>query len=138
MLRVFASFALVALLTACAGSHSSAGIPSSDSSAGRSRVAGTCCTLWWSKKRLTLRDGVMARAVLTFWSRNGYFFYPADCEHGSQISVATGRTWGDPSTYEHVVVKFKTQGPGPDRCAITAVLNNTGSPPLATLKLRID
>ena len=139
MLRVFASMGFLALLTACATSQSMPAVSSGTSWSRQSTSLkpATCCDISWNKKRVILHQGVMARGVLTFWAKNGYFFYPIYCANGSQISVATGRTWGDPNAYEHVIVRFETQSPGPDKCSITAVLNDTGSPPLAYLILRV-
>lgn len=141
MLRALASIGLLALLTACATSPSSPALPSGAPSSvlGVSSASGSCCNIFWNKKRLTLRYGSKPtmNAVLTYWAPNGYYLSPLYCRSGSQISVMQGRTWGNPSGYEHVKYSFTTQGAGPDRCALDAILNNTGSPPIAILNFRI-
>lgn len=76
-------------------------------------------------------------AVLTYWAPNGYYLTPLYCQNGSQITETPGRTKGSPSGYERVKYSFTTQGPGPDDCVVDAVLGNTGSPPIAVLKIRI-
>jgi hypothetical protein len=75
--------------------------------------------------------------VLKYWGPNGYFFTPIYCEHGSQISVTTGRTWGDPSAYEYTRFSFKAESSGPDSCQLIAWLQNTGSPPVSVINLYI-
>lgn len=77
-------------------------------------------------------------AVLTYWAPNGYYLTPLYCANGSQITDTAGRPKGSPSGYERVKYSFTTQSRGPDSCAIDAVLNNTGSPPIAILKIRIQ
>jgi hypothetical protein len=139
MLRVFASFAFIALLAACAASQSSPAVPQGTLSnqSGIARASGSCCNIFWNKKRLNLHYGGSEKAELTYWGVNGYYLYPVQCDNGGQITVTQGRTWGDPSQYEHTKFLFSTISPGPDRCSLTAVLNNTGSPPIAVIKLNI-
>jgi hypothetical protein len=140
MVRLFASFALIALLAACASSQSSPGVPPGTSSSLHriSPASGSCCSIFWNKRRVNLHyGGKPQRAVLAYWGPNGYYFEPVYCKNGSQISVTTGRTFGNPSAYEHVIVKFQAESEGPARCTLIAVLNNTGSPPLAPIQLNI-
>jgi hypothetical protein len=136
MLRILTSIGL-ALLTACAASNPSP-VPSNASRFQQeSRASGSCCNIFWNKKRLNLRYGATYKAELTYWGPNGYYLYPVYCKNGGQINVTPRRTWGNPDQYEHTTFLFSTISPGPDRCGLTAVLNNTGSPPVAVIKLNI-
>lgn len=138
MLRYVASLAVIAILGGCASSSATPSAPSDIAqSHGTDVASATCCNLFWNKQRLKLRYGAKPKkAELTYWATNGYFFYPVDCSHGSQISVTPGRTWGNPRTYQHVIVKFAAESARSDRCSLTAVLN-TGSPPLAVIELDV-
>ncbi len=142
MLRLFASVAFIATLAACASSQPAPNLPSGASS-GLQRVSpasGSCCDIFWNKKRLNLRYGSKPTmdAVLRYWAPNGYYLTQIYCQNGSQITATPGRTWGDPSGYKRVKYSFTTHSSGPDRCGVTAVLNDTGSPPVAVLKIRIE
>ena len=99
----------------------------------------TTGTIYWSKQRLHLKypSASHGQAVLTYWAPNGYFTYGPTCDHGSQVRITTHRHWGNPSAYMHVVYWFKALNAGPDDCYFTAILNNTGSPPLSTITLQI-
>jgi hypothetical protein len=141
MRRLLSAIGLLVFLAACGAPQSASSIPAGTSSSRQpnSHASGSCCNIYWNKKRLSLKyaSKSSAKATLTYWAPNGYFFDPVECQHGSQISVDPRGSWGDPSGYEHVIVKFTARSAGPDQCAITAVLNGTGSPPLASLRLRI-
>lgn len=139
MLRIFVSFAVLALLCACTSSSSAPSVPARTvlSPQKVTSASGSCCNIFWNKKRLDLRGSARQRAELTYWAPNSYYLTPVDCKNGGKISVTPGTSWGDPSGYMHVKYWFQAQSPGPDRCGITAVLNGTGSPPLAVLKLHI-
>jgi hypothetical protein len=78
------------------------------------------------------------KALLTYWAPNGYFTEPVYCKNGGKISATAHRKYGNPSAYMHVVFWFKALSAGPDECGFTAVLNNTGSPPIAVIELHID
>jgi len=73
--------------------------------------------------------------VLNFWAPDGYFTEPLYCQNGSQIAISHGKAQGNPSGDEHVAYTFRAKGAGPDSCSYDAVLNNTGSPPIAILHL---
>jgi hypothetical protein len=95
--------------------------------------------IFWSKAhvRLTYPAHAPKQVVLTYWGPDGYFTYPMDCQNGSTIAIAHGKPHGDPSGYERVIYSFRAESAGPDTCSYDAVLNNTGSPPITTLKLTI-
>lgn len=99
----------------------------------------TTGTISWSKTKLKLPYPPRGKkeVVLKFWGPNGYFTYPMDCQNGSKIAISHGKIKGDPSGYEHVVYTFRAKNAGPDTCSYDAVLNNTGSPPIAILHLAI-
>jgi hypothetical protein len=140
MLRILASLALAALVTGCTDSQSSAGLPSGTSSGQLeiSRASGSCCNIYWNKKRVDLRYGAKAaKAILTYWAPNGYYTEPPYCKDGGSFSATPGRSWGNPSGYEHVAYSFQAEGPEPDRCGFTAVLSGTGSPPIAVIEVNI-
>lgn len=141
MLRTIIWGTLLATLAACTSGASTPG-----TSIGAAQVrqgflpgSGSCCNISWNKKRLNLRydSKPTMDAVLTYWAPNGYYLTPFYCQNGSQIIATPGRSKGSPSGYMRVKYSFTTQSPGPDDCAVDAVLNNTGSPPIAILKIRI-
>jgi hypothetical protein len=95
--------------------------------------------IYWSKAQLRLPyPHGEKRAVLTYWAPNGYFTYRYSCGNGSKLAISTGRTWGNSSGYKHIVYRFQAETKGPDTCGFTAVLNNTGSPPTASITLKVD
>ncbi len=95
--------------------------------------------IYWRPIQLDLSYRAKSRAesVLTYWGPNGYYTEPPFCKKGATFSATAHRRYGNPSTYMHVVYRFKALSPGPDDCTFTAVLNNTGSPPIAILRLHI-
>jgi len=136
MHRAYLSAACAAALLAdCGGSHSSptptSVVPESRDSFGN---------IYWNKHRLNLHSppAPHAKAVLTYWAPNGYYIVGPTCKHGGTISATTHGSWGDPSGYMHVNYWFKARSAGPDECGCSAILNNTGSPPIAPIKLHID
>jgi hypothetical protein len=96
--------------------------------------------IYWSKARLRLPypPSSPGKATLTYFGPDGYYTYPVYCKNGGKISATPHRKFGNPKAYLHVVYWFKAQTPGPDDCSFTAVLNNTGSPPIAIIKLHIN
>jgi hypothetical protein len=141
-LRVLTIVAVVAVFAGCGNPQSSLGGPNiaPAGSRGASPATGSCCNIFWNKNRLRLPYPTKghAQAVLTYWAPNGYFTYPIYCQNGGQISATAHRTWGNAQGYMHVVYWFKAKSAGPDRCSFTAVLSDTGSPPFAIIRLRIE
>ncbi len=124
-----------AILAGCGGSHSTpAGasiVPASRDSFGN---------IYWNKRRLNLRypPASHAKAVLTYWAPNGYYTVGPACKHGGMVSATAHGSWGDPSGYMHVNYWFKARSAGPDKCGFSAILENTGSPPIAPIELHIE
>jgi hypothetical protein len=128
--------ATVAMLDSCGAPHGQLATPSTMSQSSRQANG----NIYWSRNRLRLPypSRSHGRAILTYFGPDGYFTYPVFCKRGGSVSATPHRTFGNPSSYLHVVYWFKAQTPGPDDCAYTAVLNNTGSPPIAIVKLHIE
>jgi hypothetical protein len=127
--------AAAGLLTGCGGSSpASAPVPNAPAQSGL-----TTGTIYWHPQhvRLSYPARTAVRARLTYWGPDGYFTQPMYCDHGGQISDRVGKPHGNPSGYMHVVFSFKATSKGPATCNFDAVLNNTGSPPIAVLLLRI-
>jgi hypothetical protein len=94
--------------------------------------------IYWNKSALRLQsDGEHAQAILTYWGPDGYFTQPGYCKNGGRISATTHGRSGKRTGYVHVVYWFKALTHKPDQCGFSAVLNNTGSPPIAVIKLHI-
>lgn len=125
-----------ALLAGCGGGVSPR--PSAAALAPAVRQSSTG-NIYWSKSKLKLQYPPLGKkeVVLNFWAPNGYFTEPMYCRNGSTIAVSHGKAKGNPSGYEHVVYSFRATKAGPDSCDYDAVLNGTGSPPIAILHLVI-
>lgn len=95
--------------------------------------------IYWNKKGVHLRYPSIshARAELSYFGPDGYYTLPVYCKNGGQISATTHRQWGNPKNYLHVEYWFQAQSAGPDDCSFTAILSNTGSPPIAILKIHV-
>jgi hypothetical protein len=93
--------------------------------------------IYWNKTRVRLPLRGHAEAVLSYWGVDGYYTEPNYCRNGGQFSATVHRTWGNPKKYLHVLYWFRAKTRLPDECAFTAVLNNTGSPPIAVIELTI-
>jgi hypothetical protein len=95
--------------------------------------------IYWRPRRLSLPypSKAHAEAVLSYWGPDGYFTETSYCKNGGRFSATPHRQYGNPSKYRHVVYWFKALSPGPDDCTFTVVLDNTGSPPIAILRLHI-
>lgn len=126
---------LAAALAGCAGAQSPIGSTSAPSAQQRYSSG----NIFWNKAGVRLHYAAMhpARAVLSYWGPDGYFTEPLYCKHGTQISAKHGRSRGNPSGYLHVTYFFRALGQGPDECQFSAVLNNTGSPPIAIINLHV-
>jgi hypothetical protein len=126
---------VLGFLTACQGNSQ---VPGTASTA-EAQSALSTGNIFWKPPRLRLRypAEAKARATLTYWGPDGYFTEPISCNNGGQISDRAGKPYGSPSGYMHVVYSFKAMSKGPATCGFDAVLNNTGSPPIAVLELRI-
>ncbi|HEY2473670.1 MAG TPA: hypothetical protein VGI19_02605 [Candidatus Cybelea sp.] len=126
-----------AALTACGGSQPTApAVPASANAAVKPSYNGN---IYWNKHGVQLRyqSNSHGRAELSYFGPDGYYTEPIYCKHGGQISATTHRQWGNPKEYLHVEYWFQAQSSGPDVCSFTAILNNTGSPPIAILNLHI-
>lgn len=126
-----------AMLAGCGGSQPSTPVVGS---APLQRVLGASMgNIYWNKAHLFLKYPPYFRkkAVLTYWAPNGYYAEPPYCKREGTFSATAGRQSGNPKGYMHVVYWFEAKSAGPNDCAFTAVLNGTGSPPIAVLKLRI-
>ncbi|HEX3369877.1 MAG TPA: hypothetical protein VHS56_09910 [Candidatus Cybelea sp.] len=125
-----------ALLIGCAG-----GVASSPQAppAHAARPASSGGNIYWGKGKLKLQYPPHGKKedVLHFWGPDGYFTEALYCEHGSQVAITHGKIKGDPSGYQYVTYTFHAKSAGPDSCSFDAVLNNTGSPPIAVLRLVI-
>lgn len=122
-----------ALLAGCGG-----GIGSAPSAASVAAVRqASSGNIYWSKGKLKLTYPPHGKksVVLNFWAPDGYFTDPMYCQNGSKIAVSHGQVSGNPSGYEHVTYSFRAKSAGPDSCSYDAVLNNTGSPPIAILHI---
>jgi hypothetical protein len=95
--------------------------------------------IYWNKKSVRVRSSSLkgARAELSFFGPDGYSTYAPYCKNGSALTATPHRQWGNPKKYLHVAYRFTTASAGPDDCSFTVVLDNTGSPPFATLKIHI-
>jgi len=94
--------------------------------------------IYWSKASLRLKDnGGHGEAILSYWGPDGYYTEPLYCKNGGRISATIHGRSGKKTGYVHVVYWFKALTHGPDQCGFSAVLNNTGSPPIAVIELRI-
>ncbi len=141
----FLSVCSVAIIaTACGTVQTQAGAPQTlpEAAAARRPAAGSGSTgnIYWNKGALHLRYPAKyhAKATLSYWAPNGYFTLPISCRHSGKIDASRHRLSGNPSGYMNAVYWFSAKSAGPDDCSFTAVLNNTGSPPIATLTLYID
>jgi hypothetical protein len=129
-----------AILAACGTTSSPLGAPAGGQVAQSAPATHGTGNIYWNKRRLHLNydRGHWESAVLSYWAVDGYFLEPPYCKHGGQFLANPGHSWGNPQKYMHVLFKIRASSPGPDECALTAVLNNTGSPPTATLKLKLN
>jgi len=133
---LFGVYVFAGVLAGCASTSQAASeVPSIQT---QSRL--TTGNIYWQPQRVRLPYPAKSsvRARLTYWGPNGYFTEPIACDHGGQISDRAGKPYGNPSGYMHVVYSFKAMTEGPATCGFDAVLNNTGSPPIAVLELRIE
>lgn len=121
----------VALLAGCAGAPSPYTLGSA--------FPASTVNIYWNKASLHVKyaPGVHGQAILSYWGPNGYYTDPPTCKNGGKISATARRTWGNRSKYLHVLYWFKARSKGPDYCTFTAILDNTGSPPIATIEVRI-
>ena len=135
MRRFFAIGSCAALLSACAGGVASS--PQTGAAPGAAMRPASTGNIYWSKGKLHLAYPPHGKksTVLNFWGPDGYSLQPLSCQNNSKIAITHGKVQGDPSGDEHVVYTFRAKSAGPDTCALDAVLDNTGSPPIAILHL---
>ncbi|MGC9993448.1 MAG: hypothetical protein ABSD52_13785 [Candidatus Cybelea sp.] len=94
--------------------------------------------IYWNKPALRLKgDGARRQAILSYWGPDGYYTEPVYCKNGGRISATTHGHSGKRTGYVHIVYWFKALTHNHDQCGFSAVLNNTGSPPIAVIELRI-
>ncbi|MGA7356192.1 MAG: hypothetical protein WA431_09930 [Candidatus Cybelea sp.] len=126
---------LTAVLVGCTGAQS----PIGSAPAPSAQQQYSSGNIFWNKASVRLRYGEIrpAKAVLTYWGPDGYYTAPLYCQRGTQISAKHGRDHGNPSGYLHVTYFFRALSRGQDECQFTAILNNTGSPPIATISLHV-
>jgi hypothetical protein len=95
--------------------------------------------IYWSRPslRLAYPSKSYVYATLTYWAPNGYFTARHYCKRKGEFSATPHRRSGNSHGYMNVVYWFKATTRGPNTCALTAVLNNTGSPPLSTIELLV-
>jgi hypothetical protein len=92
----------------------------------------------WNKSTIHVYKSKASTATLTFWARDGYFTYPMTCQNGSKVTATPGTVHGNPNRYDHVKFSFVVKTAKADQCYYTAVLNNTGSPPLTTIEIYLN
>ena len=139
MLRSIGFLALVIVLAGCSPSGSQPNLVQYAPVAAQFAPASHGkYNIFWNKKSLNLSygDKMPAKAVLTYWAPSGYYT-DESCNNGGKFSATPGRTWGNPRAYKHVLYSFEAQSAGRARCGFAAILNNTGSPPIASLTLNI-
>jgi hypothetical protein len=130
----------VAVTAACASPN---GVPSSVSpTSGASALLSRpndYGNIRWNKSSVHVyKSKRSASATLAFWARDGYFTYPIACQNGGNIVATPGTVHGNPKRYDYVKYTFVAKTAKADTCGFTAVLNNTGSPPLTTLTLYVN
>ena len=136
-----AAIIATALLAGCSTASSPSTSPAVPQSVSRAVPASHGYgSIFWNKISLRLppKGHGHAEAVLSYWAVDGYFTEPNYCRDGEQFSATAHRSWGNPKKYMHVLYWFKAKSRGADECEFTAVLNSTGSPPIAIIQLDIQ
>ncbi len=140
MMRILSALLVAAALTACNASQH-ADLPAAQPNVGTAQRANPNYNgnITWNKNAVRLRYPLTkhARAELSYFGPDGYNTLPVYCKNAGEITTTPHRQWGNPKKYLHVEYWFQAQSAGPDDCSFTAILNNTGSPPIAILKIHI-
>ncbi|MFY9709655.1 MAG: hypothetical protein WA668_12250 [Candidatus Cybelea sp.] len=140
MRRLLPALLAAAASTACSASQP-ANPPAAQSDVGTVQRAklNYSGNITWNKNAVRLRypSTKHARAELSYFGPDGYYTLPVYCKNAGEIATTPHRQWGNPKKYVHVEYWFQAQSAGPDDCSFTAILNNTGSPPIAILKIHI-
>jgi hypothetical protein len=138
-LRAAPALALLLTAAACASGGTSSVAPSA-SSAGLPAVrTNDYGNIRWNKDAIHVYESKgQKNAVLTFWARDGYFVTPIHCQNGGTFDATAGKTHGNPNRYDHTRYEFTAVSKKPDTCTFTAILANTGSPPIATLTVDLN
>src|SRR5580692_8796214 len=132
-----ATFALI-VLAACASPTGVSGGPSAALSVPAART-NDYGNIRWNKPSLHLFKSKGAQtALLSFWAKDGYFTYPMSCQNGGKVVATPGKVAGNPNRYDHVKYSFVAKTGKADQCTFSAVLNNTGSPPITTITLYLN
>jgi hypothetical protein len=134
--RVASGGVLAAVLAGCGTAQPQAG-PAAP--LGQDVAKGSMGNIYWSRARLNLAypSKSYVYATLTYWAPNGYLTAPHSCKRKGTFAAVPHRRSGNPHGYMNVVYWFKATAPGPNTCALTAILKNTGSPPLSTIELAV-
>jgi hypothetical protein len=129
----------LAALTACASPAGVSDAPSAASLSTPTVRTNDYGNIRWNKAAVHVyKSKNAAIALLTFWAKDGYFTYPISCQDGGQFVATPGKGKGNPNRYDRVKYSFVAKTGKPDQCTFTAVLNNTGSPPIATLTVYLN
>jgi hypothetical protein len=126
----------LAALAACGSPATVPGSPSGAPAAVRTNDYGN---IRWNKAAVHVyKSKIGTTALLTFWAKDGYFTYPISCPNGGKFVATPGTVTGNPNRYYRVKYSFVAKTGKPDQCTFTAVLNNTGSPPIARLTVYLN
>ncbi|HXM06488.1 MAG TPA: hypothetical protein VN936_03450 [Candidatus Acidoferrum sp.] len=129
----------LAALTACASPAGVSDAPSAASLSTPTVRTNDYGNIRWNKSSIHIYKSKGPKsAVLTYWAKDGYSTYPISCQNGGSFGAQQGKTSGNPNRYDHVKYSFVAKTGKPDQCTFTAVLNNTGSPPIATLTVYLN
>jgi hypothetical protein len=137
LLQAASAILALATVTACASPATVPADPSpAPAPAARTNDYGN---IRWNKATVHIYKSKSApSATLTFWAKDGYFTYPNSCQNGGKFVATPGSVTGNPNRYDRVKYSFVAKTGKPDQCTFTAVLNNTGSPPIATLTVYLN
>jgi hypothetical protein len=137
LFQVASATLALAMVTACASpATTAAGLFASRAPAARVNDYGN---IRWNKVAVHVyKSKSGSSATLTFWAKDGYFTYPNSCPSGGKFVATPGNVKGNPNRYERVKYSFVAKTSKADQCTFTAVLNNTGSPPIATLTVDLN
>jgi hypothetical protein len=137
-LKIASATVLLLTAAACASAHVS-DVPASGVVSLPAVRTNDYGNIRWNKTSIHVyKSKGSTTATLTFWARDGYFTYPLSCQNGGKIEATPGTVKGNPNRYDRVKYTFVAKTAKADTCSFTAVLNNTGSPPLTTLTLYLN
>jgi hypothetical protein len=138
-LRAASATLTLAALAACASPGGLSGAPSAAAVSAPAVRANDYGNIRWTPTAVHVyKSKGAATAVLTFWAKDGYFTDPISCQNGDTVIATPGKIKGNPNRYDRVKYSFVAKNAKVDKCTFTAVLNNTGSPPIAVLTVRLN